>query len=211
MDKDEAYLVGYTTGDGSLYSFEHQFSLEPWKTLKGYELCWGDKDKQQLEIIKGIIEEKLPNIKARIKTRKNSKGLVLKCTRKIAYQYVEKLLGQDITKEPKEVIASYISGFCDAEADVSRTTNTIVKNKRYYRKRIQITQKDKKLLEKIGNLMKDNFGIGSNMYKKWKQDAYVLVVACDQRVKLFKEYIHFRNPTKRSKLNGLFPNVQSSH
>ena len=207
MNKDEAYLVGYTIGDGSLYSYDHPFSLEPEKTLKGYELCWGDKDRQQLEIIERIIKKEFPTINTRIRVRKNNKGLVLKCTRKIVYQYVENLLKQDITKENDEVIASYISGFCDAEADVSKTTNTIVKGKRYYKMRIQITQKDKKFLLELGEIMKNRFGIGSSIYKKWKQETHVLQVACNERVNLFKQFIHFRNPTKRAKLNSLFPSV----
>jgi hypothetical protein len=203
MDKDEAYLVGYTIGDGNLYSCERKFSLEPWKTLRAYELCWGDKDREQLEIIESIIKQKFPTVHTAIRTRKTDKGLVLKCTRKIVYQYLERLLEQDITKESDEKIAAYISGFCDAEADVSKTTNVIVKGKRYYKLRIQITQKDKNFLLEIKNLLKERFDIDSIIHKKWKQDAYILSLTCNERVNLFKQNIHFQNPTKRSKLNVL--------
>ena len=207
MNKDEAYLVGYTIGDGSLYSYDHPFSLEPGKTLRGYELCWGDKDRQKIEIIEGIIKKRFPTINTRIRVRKNNKGLVLKCTKKIVFNYVENLLEQDIKKEPNELIASYISGFCDAEADVSRTTSTVVKGKKYYKSRIQITQKDKNFLLTIKTLLKEKFSIDSTIHKKWNQEAYILCLTCNKRVSSFKQQIHFRNPTKKDKLNSLFPGV----
>ena len=42
MRSEESYLVGYTLGDGSLYSKAHKFSLNPEKTLMRYEVTWAD-------------------------------------------------------------------------------------------------------------------------------------------------------------------------
>ncbi len=201
MERDEAYLKGYTQGDGSLYSYDRLFTLDKKpKILRGYEVCWGDKDVEQLKITAEILREKFPNVLSRIHSRKNTRGLVLKCYRKQVFNYIKELLNRDIGEENSENIAAYITGFCDAEADVSRTSNGIHKGKKYYRPRIQITQKNKVTLLKIKELLETRFGIKSNIYKKWNQDCHVLQITSQKGVNLFRENIGFRNPTKLKKL-----------
>ena len=106
----------------------------------------------------------------------------------------------DIEKEDTKKIASFIRGFCDAEADVSKTTNGFHKGKKYYQPRIQITQKDQGMLVKVKRLLENRFGIKSNIYKKWNQDVYVLRIAGNKRVNPFRQKIGFRNPTKLKRL-----------
>ncbi|MEK6952797.1 MAG: LAGLIDADG family homing endonuclease [Nanoarchaeota archaeon] len=212
MDTDEAYLNGYTRGDGNLYSYDHLFILDKKpKILRGYEICWGDKDREQLKIISTIIKQKFPNIIPKIYTRKNSRVLVLKCCRKIVFNYFKQLMTSDIGRENTEKIKFFIMGFCDAEADVALTTNGSNKGKRDYKPRIRITQKDKNFLLKIKKLLENNFGIGSNIYKKWKQDVHVLQIAGNKIVNLFSQKIGFRNPTKNKKLLSVQSSFNHNH
>ncbi len=203
MDKDEAYLVGYTIGDGCLYTRQRVSSLNPAKMLGCYEVTWGDKDIEQLRLIQAIVGRKFPLEWLRIKERKRSAGKILQANRKQVFKYISELLEYSNIEENSQLTAEFISGFCDAEADVGTTLNVRKGSKKYTVPRIQITQKDRKLLEKIQKLLEQHFSIESSVYKKWKQDAYVLQLKSRKRVAAFKKHISFRNLTKRSKLANL--------
>lgn len=201
MDCDEAYIREYTKGDGSLYSYNHLFTLDKKpKILRGYEVCWGDKDIEQLNIISGIMKKRFPDMTFNIYKRKNSKGMVLKCYRKKVFIFISELMKKEINNESKENIASFIKGFCDAEGDICKTSNGIKKGKKYFQVRITITQKDKNFLLNLKSLLEDRFKIKSYICKKWKQDVYMLRISNNKRVNLFLKEIGFRNPTKYNKL-----------
>ncbi len=207
MNCDEAYIKGYTKGDGSLYSYDHLFTLDKKpKILKGYEVCWGDKDIEQLNIVSEIIKKKFPDITPKIYRRKNTKGIVLKCYRKKVFTYIRDIINIDINNESRENIASFIQGFCDAESDVCKTSNGVHNGKKYYQVRVTITQKDRNFLLNIKSLLENKFGIKSYICKKWNQNVYMLRIANNKRINLFLKEIGFRNPTKYNKLLS----VQSS-
>jgi len=207
MENEEAYIVGYTVGDGNLYSRVHVFSIEKNKHLTEYQITWGDKDVEQLETIRCILKQKFPEIKFSVRDRKNSKGKVLRCSRKVVYKYLETLLSKNIENEIPSNIAKYISGFFDAEGSVSLTLNRKLKDRNYYKIRIEAVQKDKELLKKLQKLLITKFAIKSSIYKKWNQDAYVIKLSGNKQAKKFKEKIDFQNPTKNAKLNKLLSSV----
>ena len=207
MDNEEAYLVGYTKGDGCLYSFEHRFRLNPEKILKGYELTWGDADITQLKIIEKIIKNRFLDVLIRLKSR-SSRDNILRCYRRKVFIYLKNLMTMNIEKESLENIAAFISGFCDAEADISKTRNG-PKMYENYRVGVNITQKNREILENIKKLLEANFGIKSYIHQKWNQNAFVLSIIGNKRLKLFKEKINFRNPTKKAKFELLLSTVYS--
>jgi hypothetical protein len=208
MDNEEAYLVGYTKGDGCLYSFKHRFTLNPTKILNGYEITWGDADITQLKMIESIIKSRFPDVLIRLKFRKSSKDKILRCYRRKVFIYIKNLMTIDIENEPLENIAAFISGFCDAEADISKTRNgpRIYEN---YQVNVNVTQKNRETLEMIKKLLEEKFGIKSYISKKWNQDAFVLRIAGNKRLSIFKEKVNFKNPTKKSKFESLLSTVYS--
>lgn len=210
MEMNEAYLVGYTIGDGCLYSCSHVFSLDPRKSLMDYEITWGDKDLEQLGLIERIVKSLFPHVYLKTKIRKKSKGKILRCRIKKVFLHLKELLSKDMKSETKENIAAFISGFCDAEGDIGKTNNGTYKGKIYYKPRIQVTQKDKAILEQIKELLEKKFNIKPRIHKKWDQDAYILQISGCKQVSIFKKEINFRNPTKCAKLESILSSVQSS-
>jgi intein-encoded DNA endonuclease-like protein len=207
MNNEEAYLVGYTKGDGCLYSYKHRFALNPEKILNGYEITWGDADVAQLKMIEKIVKNRFPDILIRMKIR-NSRDNILRCWRKKVFVYIKNLMSIDIEQEPLENIADFLSGFCDAEADTSKTRNgpRMYEN---YQVSVNITQKDREILEKIKKILEERFGIKSYIHKKWRQNAFVLSIVGNKRLTLFKEKINFKNPTKKEKFESLLSAVYS--
>jgi len=208
MNNEEAYLVGYTKGDGCLYSCEHRFKLNPEKILKEYEITWGDIDTTQLKMIEEIVKNIFPDVLIRLKFRKKSKGKILRCKRRKAFVYIKNLMSMDIGKEHLENIANFISGFCDAEGDISKSRNGPRKYENYA-VRVNITQKNRETLETIKRLLEEKFGIKSYIHQKWNQNAFVLSIVGNKQLTIFKEKINFRNPTKKSKLESLLSTVYS--
>src|SRR3989338_3341437 len=211
MRSEESYLVGYTLWDGSLYSKAHKFSLNPEKTLMRYEVTWADAEIEQLTKISGIIKNNHP--KHGISTLKiKNKGTyaILRCSRKAVYLWLRSLLEQNIENQPRENVASFIGGFFDAEGCVQKEKNGKYNGKTYNIICLTITQKDKKILEKIKILLKLHFGINSNIYKKWHKDAYVLRIKSNKSARKFFDDIDFRSHRKRTKLESLLSSVHSN-
>lgn len=203
MNEDESYLLGYTVGDGNLYSYTHKFALDnknPNKSLRGYQIVWGDSDIMQLEIIKKIIESKFPGVLLKIR-KSNAEAFRLRCQRKKVFMYLRELKSKKVENESDKNVSAFISGFFDAEGNADITLNRTLNEKKHMKSRIQATQKDRRILEKIQKLLKERFGIKSNIYKKWNQDAHVISMNGNKQSALFRKFVGFRNPTKNTKLD----------
>ncbi|MBS3051482.1 MAG: hypothetical protein J4400_05025 [Candidatus Aenigmarchaeota archaeon] len=211
MKTEEAYIAGYTLGDGCLYSRQHKFSMNPKKTLVDYEVTWADAEIEHLEKISQIVKNNHPKhgIVA-LRLRNNGTYAILRCSRKAVYIWLRNLLDQNVENQTKENIASFIGGFFDAEGCVQKLTNGEYKGKTYYRICLTITQKDREILEKIKALLKLHFGINSNIYKKWHKDAYVLRIQSNKGAYAFFENIDFRSRRKRTKLESMLSSVHSN-
>ena len=187
MNKIEAYLKGYTEGDGNLYS-----SLNN----RGYpkvEICWCDKNKIQLEKIQKILE-KIFNKKLHLK--KVKKYYVLKCGHKKIFSYIKGLLKTNIWICRRPLIKKFIRGFFDAEGCV-RKTYQIHNSKKYPFMRLTITQKNKKILEEIRKFLLI-LNIKSALIRKWHQTGYELYIT-SRNAKMFYDEIGFEHPDKVAK------------
>ncbi len=210
VNKDLAYLAGYHLGDGYLEDVNKTLNRQG---RGSYEIDYADNNIKQLEIINKIIKDEF-NHKLRIYKRPNVNLWIARTDCKVLHWFLNKKLElpigrRKIIKIPQWILANenfisnFLSGFFDAESDVSKTTNCIVKGKRYYKIRIQLTQKDKNILNEIQKILKNKYDIKSCIFKKHKQEAFILKIDARKPIKIFKEKINFRHPKKREKLEIL--------
>lgn len=210
LDSDLAYLTGYHLGDGYLEDVDKTYG----RGEQNYEIVYADSDLEQIKLISNIIKNKF-DFNLKIQRKKNNEvwiGRVGSC--KVLHWFLNKKLGIPMGKKnvisiPEWVLANdkflnnFLSGFFDAEGDVSKTTNRIVNGKKYYKIRFQLTQKDRTVLARIKEILEKKYRIDSSIHKKWKQEAFVLKFGGKKSSLIFQEKINFRNPTKRNKLNVL--------
>tara|TARA_Y100000310_G_scaffold345791_1_gene470000 strand:- start:9831 stop:10598 length:768 start_codon:yes stop_codon:yes gene_type:complete len=207
---DLAYLSGYHLGDGYLEDFEKTF-IRIGKG--GYEIDYADKDKFQLELINRIIYQQF-NYRLRVFAHNTKKQYIARGKSKVYHWFLNQVLKIPYGKrtdfkiprwvyKDKSFIKNFLSGFFDAEGDVSRTINRRYKDKIYYILRIQITQKNSVILAEIQSVLKKYFSIHSYIHKKWNQDAYILRIRSNTGVIQFFKSINSRNVTKREKLLNL--------
>ncbi|MEK6943015.1 MAG: LAGLIDADG family homing endonuclease [Nanoarchaeota archaeon] len=203
LDEDLAYLSGYHLGDGYLEDSNKTFER---RRKAGYDIVYADRDLHQIELIGKIIYEEF-GLKLNIYKRKNSDvyiGRANSC--KVLHWFMNKKMGLPIGRKHhiaipewilknEKFLANFISGFFDAEADISKTTNHA-----YKIIRIQFTQKDKFVIDNLKELLYSVFDIRSVVSKKWNQNAYQLHVLGKKNAVKFKEKIDFRNVIKRQKL-----------
>jgi len=211
LDADLAYLVGYHLGDGYLEDVNKTYK----RRGRGcYEIDYADENIHQIKLINDIIHNKFGH-QLRIYKVPNInlwKGKVGSC--KVLHWFFTAVLKIPMGKKnkikiPKWVLkkntflSNFLSGFFDAEGDISETSNHCYKGKRYTILRIQLTQKDKSILIKIKQILYNTYNIRSNIFKKWKQEAWVLRIWGSKNANRFKESINFRNNIKKEKLNTL--------
>jgi len=210
IDKDLAYLTGYHFGDGYL-----QNMYLPLKKRRkgGYEVSYADADTEQLKIICDIIQQKFGH-NLSIFNRPNTNLWIARTSCKVLHWFLNTKLGIPMGKrknmriplwiyKDKSFLSNFLSGFFDAEGDVSKTTNDVRKGKRYYIMRIQLTQRERYILEEIKFVLKSYFSIKSSINQKWNQEAYILRLCSNKQTKKFMDTISFRNPKKKEKLRAL--------
>ena len=218
LDEDFAYLTGYHLGDGYL---EDSLKSQENRGKSGYEIDYADSDKQQLLLINSIFNDKFA-FNFRIYKRPTANLYIARAHCKVIHIFLNKRLGiplgeKNIINMPnwilneKKFISCFLSGFFDAEGDVGKTGNRVVKGKKYYKLRIQLTQRDKNILLEIKTILKETFGIVSDIHPKWHQDAYILRIGSARMAKKFKNQINFRNSTKRGKLALLISEFDKKH
>ena len=197
-NSDLAYLSGYHLGDGYLEDINKTLNRN---NKGGYEIDYADKDKNQVELINKIINKEF-NYKLRIYNHKTDNKWMARGYSKAFHWFLNKNLEipygrKCIVKIPawiyyhKNFLRHFISGFFDAEGDISRTINKKYDNKEYYILRIQLAQKDKNILLEIQKVLEDYFSIKSYIHKKWNQNGFSLIIKSNRRVKLFYQNITF--------------------
>jgi len=215
LDADLAYLAGYHLGDGYL---EDSFKTFKRSGKGGYEISYADSDIKQIELINSIIKNKFGTGLTINKRPANNVwiGRIGSC--KILHWFLHKKVGLQMGKKSKicipkwiltneNFLAMFLSGFFDAEGDVSKTTNRRYKDKMYYRVKIQLTQKEKNILLEIKDVLRKLFAINCDINKKWNQDAFTLRILSKKAVIRFRERINFRNMIKKEKLDKLISEV----
>lgn len=203
LDTDLAYLAGYHLGDGYLEDVKKTFAR---RAKAGYEILYADNNLDQINIISDIINNKF-GFKLDIYKKSNENlwiGRAASC--KVLHWFLNTKLNLPIGRRDKieipkwvldkrEFLANFMSGFFDADGDVSNTSNHS-----YKIVRIQLTQKYKEILLLFKKLLYFNFNIKSNISKKWKQNAWMLHIWGKNNSTIFKYEIGFRNNIKRHKL-----------
>ena len=209
-DQDLAYLCGYHLGDGYLEDVEKTFR----RTGKGdYEVCYADSDLDQILLIDNIIKDKFRH-KLGISKRPGKRLWIGKTTSKCLHWYLNQVLaipdGRKLNISiplwivNNDVLFShFLGGFFDAEGDVSRNRNRAHNGKIYFKIRLQITQKERYILNEIKQILEERFYIRSCIFKKNKKDAYILKIDARNSVNVFKERIWIRHRRKRDKLSAL--------
>lgn len=203
FDTDLAYLVGYHLGDGYLEDINKTFKR---RGKAGYEILYADRDLNQIKLINNIIENKF-GISLSVYKKLDENLWVGRATScKVLHWFLNIKLNLPIgIREKIEIpkwmfyqkgfLANFISGFFDADGDVNNTSNHS-----YKIIRIQLTQKDKEILLHLKELLYNDFGIKSNISKKWKQNAWMLHIWGRKNAVIFREMIGFRNIIKNQKL-----------
>lgn len=210
LDSDFAYLAGYHLGDGYLEDIHKTFKR---RGKGGYEIDYADSDIQQLNLINNIIKDKF-DFMLRIYKRPNVNLWIARTDCKVLHWFLNKKLELPIGKREtikipswilvnNEFISNFLSGFFDAEGDVSKNLNKTRHGKKFYKIRIQLTQKDKNILLGIKYILLKKYMIKSCIFKKHKQDAYILKIDARNAINVFKEKINFKNPKKKEKLEML--------
>ena len=203
LDEDLAYLTGYHLGDGYLEDVSKTFKR---RGKAGYEIVYADRNLEQIKLIWNIFQDKFEfNLKIYKKPNENLWiGRVNSC--KALHWFLNTKLDLPIGRRNKietpnwilsndKFLSNFISGFFDADGDVSKTSNHS-----YKIIRIQLTQKDKEILLQLKDLLDKVFGIKSNISKKWKQNVWMLHIWGKKNAIIFKEKIDFRNIIKKQRL-----------
>lgn len=162
LDPDLAYLTGYHLGDGYLDNIYKAFRRQG---KEDYEINYADMDLEQLKMINSIISDKF-DFRLRISKRPNVNLWIARSECKVLHWYLNTKLGIPTGKrqsvrisrwilDEKDFIVAFLGGFYDAEGDVGKSSNGARKEKRYYRLRIQLTQKDKTILVEIKDILKN--------------------------------------------------------
>lgn len=211
VDEEIAYLAGYLLGDGYIEDFRKTY-LHSGKG--GYEITFADRDFEQLKLVQSILKDKF-GIRVKIYGRSNQDVWILKSGAcKVLHWYLHERLALPMGRKidmripiwalsDRSLLKSFLSGFFDAEADVSKSSNGTHKGTKYYIIRIQLTQKNKALLQEIQSVLLNSFQIKSHIHKKWNQEGYILRIRSGTMARRFMDYVDFRNPTKKEKLHGL--------
>ena len=205
FDNDLAYLSGYHLGDGYLENIRKTFKR---RGKAGYEVVYADNDLNQINLINKIIENKFSfSLDVYKKSNENLWiGRAASC--KVLHWFLNTKLNLPIGRREKieipkwvlykrEFLANFMSGFFDADGDVSNTSNHS-----YKIVRIQLTQKYKEILLQFKDLLYSHFNIKPNISRKWKQNAWMLHIWGKKNASKFKEDIGFRNIIKNKKLEG---------
>ncbi|MCK4589900.1 MAG: hypothetical protein KAT77_05625 [Nanoarchaeota archaeon] len=210
LDSDLAYLTGYHLGDGYLEDIEKTYG----RGEQNYEITYGDFDLEQIKLVSLIIKDKF-DFNLRVFKRKNTNMWVGKAgSCKVLHWFLNKQLKIPMGKKniisipgwilsDRYFMSNFLSGFFDAEADISKTINRVVNDKRYFKIRFQLTQKDRTILEEIKEILKGRYSIKSDIQRKWNQDVFILRFVGKKSSLIFQKKINFRNPTKRKKLDLL--------
>ena len=203
MDGDFAYLSGYHLGDGYLEDINKTFLS---RGKAGYDIVYADKDVEQIKTINNIFNKKF-RFNLRIYKRPNADvwiGRANSC--KVLHWFLHEKLDLPMGRKNKihipvwilgnkEFLANFMSGFFDAEGDVSNTSNHS-----YKIIRIQLTQKNKDILLQLKDLLFTIFDIKSNISKKWNQDCWMLHIWGRKNALRFRNNINFRNTIKKQRL-----------
>lgn len=215
LDENLAYLAGYHLGDGYLEDIAKTFN----RTGKGgYEISYADSDIKQIKLINNILKNKF-GIEVTISKRPSNNvwiGKIGSC--KVLHWFLHKKLELQMGRKrdiciPEWILksdnflANFLSGFFDAEGDVSKTTNRRYKDKMYYLIKIQLTQKEKNILLEIKEILRKHFAINCDINKKWNQDAFILRILSKKSITTFRAKIDFRNRIKKEKLNNLMSEI----
>ena len=210
LDQDLAYLSGYHLGDGYLEDFNKSNKN---RGKSSYEITYADKNIQQTNLINFIIKNKFAH-ELKIFKRPLVNSWIAKTNCKVLHWFLTKKLKlpmgyrnniriQKWIFSNKQFLSSFLSGFFDAEGDVGSFIIKGRNGKKYGKIRIQLTQKDKNFLLRVKSVLQDKYNIKSVIYKKSKQDTYVLKIDARNSVDLFREKIDFRNTVKKDKLRRL--------